>query len=80
MDTSRRIIKIICELLHLSEDAISYETLLTDDLGADSVDLAELAIMLEEEFGIDIPDSVIDGFLTVGDIINYIGSRIMRLP
>ncbi len=80
MEEIKRITKVICEQLRISEECISHETVLTDDLGADSIDLAELAIGLEAEFHIEVPDPEMMELVTVGDIVDYIGSRIMRLP
>ena len=47
-----------------------------DDLGADSLDLVELIMALEEEFGIEIPDSDAEKVVSVGDVVNYIKENV----
>ena len=50
------------------------ETTFIDDLGADSLDVVELIIALEEEFGIEIPETEAEKVVTVGDVVDYINS------
>lgn len=67
-----RVKKIIAAQLDADESAITPETDLEEDLGADSLDAVELAVAFEEEFGIAIPDDDITAIVTVGDILEYI--------
>ncbi len=67
-----KVVKIIAENLGVEESAITPESVLTDDLGADSLDFVDLCMAFEDEFGIKIPDDVVEDIKTVGDIVNYI--------
>ena len=64
--------KIIVEQLGVEEDEISMESSFIDDLGADSLDIVELIMALEEEFDIEIPDSEAEKIAIVGDAVDYI--------
>jgi len=64
--------KIIVEQLGVEEDEITMESSFIDDLGADSLDIVELIMALEEEFDLEIPDSEAEKISTVGDAVDYI--------
>ena len=64
--------EIIVEQLGVAENAITEEASFIDDLGADSLDIVELIMALEEEFDIEIPDSDAEKVVTVGDVVDYI--------
>ena len=64
-----RVKEIILERLNLGEMEITEDTNFKDDLGADSLDLFELVMAFEEEYGIEIPTEELEGIETVGDII-----------
>lgn len=64
--------KIIVEQLGVEDDEVKLESSFIDDLGADSLDIVELIMALEEEFDIEIPDSEAEKISTVGDAVNYI--------
>lgn len=66
--------KIIASQLKISEEQIRRESLIKADLGADSVDILQLLMTLEEEQGIEIPDEKLVKFETVGDIADYLDS------
>jgi acyl carrier protein len=66
---------IIAEQLGVSEDEIKTESHFVDDLGADSLDLVELVMALEEEFGHEIPDEDAEKIQTVKNAIEYISAR-----
>lgn len=66
--------KLIALQLKVSEDKITMESKIKDDLGADSVDILQLLMTLEEEHGIEIPDEKLVKFNTVGDIVEYLES------
>ena len=63
---------IIVEQLGTAESAVSMEASFIDDLGADSLDIVELIMALEEEFDIEIPDADVEKVVTVGDVVEYI--------
>ena len=65
-------VAIICEQLSLSPADIRPESKIKDDLGADSLDVLQLLMALEDEKGIVIPDEVLPALVTVGDIVAYI--------
>jgi len=64
--------KIIAEQLKIQEDGITMSSTIKGDLGADSVDILQLLLTLEEEHGIVIPDEKLVKFETVGDIVKYL--------
>ena len=63
---------IIVEQLGVAETAVTLEASFIDDLGADSLDIVELVMALEEEFDIEIPDADAEKVVTVGDVVDYI--------
>ncbi len=67
--------KIIMEQLSVAEDAVTKEASFIDDLGADSLDVVELIMALEEEFDMEIPDSDAEKISTVNDVIEYIKDK-----
>ena len=62
---------ILSEQLGISEDNITPDTLLVDDLGIDSLDLVELIMAIEQEFDIEIPDTNAENIKTVADAVNF---------
>jgi acyl carrier protein len=64
--------EIICKQLELEESDVTMDTNIKDDLGADSLDLVDLAISLEDEFEVEVPDNALEKFETVGDIVRFI--------
>ena len=66
--------EVIIEQLAVDDEAIKLETSFIDDLGADSLDIVELIMALEEEFDMQIPDSEAEKISTVGDVVEYIKS------
>lgn len=67
-----RVKEIIVEQLGVTENSVTQEASFIDDLGADSLDIVELIMALEEEFDIEIPDSDAEKVVTVGDVVDYI--------
>ncbi len=63
---------IIVEQLGVKEEDITLETSIINDLGADSLDVVELVMALEEAFDVEIPDETAEKINTVGDIISYL--------
>ena len=66
---------IIMDVLNQDTQEITMESTFVDDLGADSLDLFELVMALEEEFGIEIPTEDLEQIATVGDVIKYINDH-----
>ena len=67
--------EMIAEQLNCDAETITAETSFKDDLGADSLDLFELVMALEEEYDIEIPTEDLEQIATVGDVISYIESH-----
>ena len=67
---------ILVDQLDVEEEKITPEASITEDLGADSLDVVDLIMSLEESFSIEIPDEDIENIKTVGDIVKYIEERI----
>ncbi len=67
-----KIKKIISEQFAIPEDDITEDTVLLEDLDADSLDLIDLAMSLEDCFEVEVPDEELENFKTVGDIVKYI--------
>jgi len=72
----RRVIEIIVEQLGVGEDEVTPEASFIDDLGADSLDLVELIMAMEEEFGLEISDEEAEKIQTVQDVISYINEHV----
>ena len=66
---------IIVEQLDVEEDAVTMEASITEDLGADSLDVVDLVMSIEESFDVEIPDEV-ENIKTVGDIVKYIENKV----
>jgi acyl carrier protein len=75
MDVEQRVKEIIVEQLGVSDNEVIPEAKFIDDLGADSLDLVELVMALEEEYGAEISDEEAEKIVTVGDAYEYIKSH-----
>jgi len=75
MAVEKRVKEIIVEQLGVNESEVTPEAKFVDDLGADSLDLVELVMALEEEYNMEISDEDAEKILTVGDAIEYIKSH-----
>ena len=75
MSIENKIKKIIAEKLSVDLEEVVPEASFVDDLGADSLDLVELIMSMEEEFDIDIPDEEAEKLLTVQDALDYVEKR-----
>ena len=71
-ETSDRVKKIVVEHLGVEAEKVTEEASFIDDLGADSLDIVELVMAFEEEFGVEIPDDAAEKITTVKDAIDYI--------
>ena len=64
--------EILCDQLDVDAKDVTMEASITEDLGADSLDIVDLVMSLEDEFDIEVPDEEVESIKTVGDIVRYI--------
>jgi len=76
-DILLRVKKVVVEQLGVKDDEVVQTASFTDDLGADSLDIVELVMAFEEEFGIDIPDDDVTNLRLVSDAVLYIQTKIV---
>jgi acyl carrier protein len=67
-----RVFRLVCDRLGVNKEQVTRQTAFVEDIGADSLDIVELVMGLEEEFGINIPDDQAEKIKTVGEAIDYI--------
>jgi acyl carrier protein len=70
-----RVKSIICDQLGVAEGDVNHDSKLIEDLGADSLDIVELVMAMEEEFEVEIPDDEAEKIRTVNDVISYLKSN-----
>ena len=70
--TEQKVVEILANQLRVEKEKINANTNIAADLGADSLDLVEILMSLEEEFNVSIPDEAIPGIVTVGDLVKFI--------
>ena len=73
--TFEKVKAILVEQLDVDEDSVTMESSIVEDLEADSLDVVDMVMSLEEEFDMEIPDEDIEGLKTVGDIVHYIEQK-----
>ena len=66
---------IICDQLDLDPENVTEDSLIIEDLGADSLDIVDIVMTLEEEYGVEVPDDAIENIRTVGDVVRFIESK-----
>ena len=76
MSVEQRVIEIVCEHLAVGKEKVTRSTSFIEDIGADSLDIVELVMELEEEFDIQIPDDQAEKIKTVGEAVDYIEAKI----
>jgi acyl carrier protein len=74
-NVEERVKTIICDQLAVEGEKVVATASFIDDLGADSLDIVELVMTMEEEFDLDIPDEDAEKMKTVGDVVKYITSK-----
>ena len=67
---------ILAEQLYIDENSITPESLIVEDLGADSLDAIDIVMSVEDEFGIEVPDEIVEKMETVNDILSYVENNI----
>ncbi len=70
-----KVCRLVSEQLDIDEDKITMDSSIVDDLGADSLDVVDLLMSLEEEFDLEIPDEEIESIKSIGDLVKYIESN-----
>ena len=70
-----KLIELLCEQLDIEADEVNENTDIVNDLGADSLDVVDLVMTLEDEFGIEVPDDAIENLRTVGDVVEFVDSH-----
>ena len=70
-----KITEILAEQLAAGQDTMTMETKIAEELGADSLDLVDLLMSIEDEFGVEIPDEEVENLHTIGDVVNYISKN-----
>ncbi len=76
MDTFERIRGFLAEQLSIDDlDSITLESNLIEDFDADSLDVVDMVMTLEDEFGIEIPDEAISEMRTIGDVVRYVDAN-----
>lgn len=78
METFEKVKSILCEQLDVEAEEVTMESSILDDLGADSLDIVDLVMNLEEAFDTEIPDEDIEQLKTVGDVVRYIDEHAAR--
>lgn len=68
--------EMLCEQLDVEEDKVTMDSSIAEDLGADSLDVVDLVMSLEEEFDVEIPDEDVENIKSVGDIVKYIEAKV----
>ncbi|MCC6640346.1 MAG: acyl carrier protein [Deltaproteobacteria bacterium] len=76
MQLEERVTNIIVNHLNISQEEVIPEASFVDDLGADSLDIVELVMAMEEEFDIEIPDEDAEKIQTIGDAIAYLKEKL----
>lgn len=71
-----KLIALLAEQLDVDAGEITEETDIIDDLGADSLDVVDLVMSLEDEFDLEIPDEDIENIRTVGELVKYLEGRV----
>ena len=67
-----KVVQILAEQLSVDPDKITMDSMLEEDLDADSLDAIDIVMSIEDEFGIEVPDEAITDMKSVGDIVNFI--------
>jgi len=76
MSVEEKVKNIIVEQLGVDMESVTPEASFIDDLGADSLDIVELVMTMEEEFDLEIPDEDAEKIKTVNDVVNYIKTKV----
>lgn len=75
MDTFEKIRALLAEQLDVEPEKITMESDIMSDFEADSLDIVDMVMTLEDEFGVEVPDEAIENLRTVGDVVNFVESH-----
>lgn len=75
MDIFEKVKALVADQLDADADSIQENTSITDDLGADSLDIVDLVMAIEDEFSVEIPEDQVENIKTIGDIVKYIEDK-----
>lgn len=64
--------EMLCEQLELDEDQVTMDSVIMEDFDADSLDVVDLAMNIEDEFGVEVPDDALQTFRQISDVVHYI--------
>ncbi|MDO4571508.1 MAG: acyl carrier protein [Planctomycetia bacterium] len=78
MSIKERVMRVVSDQLSIDPDKLTEDTRFVADLGADSLDIVELVMALEEEFQIEFPEEKVESAETIGDVIGYIGLVMLK--
>ncbi|MBO5200768.1 MAG: acyl carrier protein [Clostridia bacterium] len=70
-----KITEILAEQLSADQESMTMDTKIAEDLGADSLDLVDLLMSIEDEFGVEIPDEEVENLHTIGEVVDYIAKN-----
>lgn len=71
-----KVVEIVTEKLGVDAEEVTLDSDLTEDLGADSLDLVDLVMAFEDEFGVKVEDEDVENIVTIGDIVDYISKEL----
>jgi acyl carrier protein len=77
---ANRIRELVSDQLGVDVEELARSASILEDLGADSLDVVELVMAIEEKFDIEIPDEAVEGMRTVGDLETYVTGRVAASP
>ncbi|MBX5437460.1 MAG: acyl carrier protein [Alicyclobacillaceae bacterium] len=75
-EIEERVRKVVCNYLQVAPEKVTPDSHFVDDLGADSLDLTELAVAFEDEFDIEVPDSEFGRLTTIAGVVEYVKSQL----
>lgn len=78
LSIKERVMRVVSDQLSIDPDKLTEDTRFVADLGADSLDIVELVMALEEEFQIEFPEEKVESAETIGDVIGYIGLVMLK--
>ncbi len=70
-----KLTEILADQLAADQEAMTMDTKIAEELGADSLDLVDLLMSIEDEFGVEIPDEEVENLHTIGDVVDYISKH-----
>ena len=70
-----KITEILAEQLSADQESMTMDSKIAEDLGADSLDLVDLLMSIEDEFGVEIPDEEVENLHTIGEVVEYIAKN-----